>query len=160
MDQWAVESHPWLALLPAHMVPYYWSVQEGEYATDIAFRTPEDLRRLYPQLKHYATEVLQGADVLRFLGYRVTKAGQPRRDFAGEVVTTVKELVEGTCVKHRALQNSLKMYDKFGQVLRLENLLTGVLQTSPRLRKIQGAVDHSRGPPRSRPGKSSDKSST
>ena len=41
------------------MVPYYWSVQEGEYATDIAFRTPEDLRRLYPQLKHYATEVLQ-----------------------------------------------------------------------------------------------------
>ena len=39
-------------------------------------------------------------------------------------------------------------------------LKTGVLQTSPRLRKIQGAVDHSRGPPRSRPGKSSDKSST
>jgi hypothetical protein len=126
LDQWAVESHPWLALLPANMVPYYWSVQEGEYATDIAFRTPEDLRRLYPQLKHYATEVLQGADVLRFLGYRVTKAGQPRRDFAGEVVTTVKELVEGTCVKHRALQNLLKMYDKFGQVLRLENLLINV----------------------------------
>lgn len=126
LDQWAAESHPWLALLPANMVPYYWSVQEGEYATDIAFRTPEDLRRLYPQLKHYATEVLQGADVLRFLGYRVTKAGQPRRDFAGEVVTTVKELVEGTCVKHRALQNLLKMYDKFGQVLRLENLLINV----------------------------------
>ena len=126
LDQWAVESHPCLPNLSAHVVPYYWSVQEGEYATDIAFRTAEDLRRLYPQLKHYATEVLQGADVLRFLGYRVTKAGQPRRDFAGEVVTTVKELVEGTCVKHRALQNTVKMYDKFGQVLRLENLLINV----------------------------------
>ena len=34
--------------------------------------------------------------------------------------------MEGTCVKHRALQNSLKMYDKFGQVLRLENLLINV----------------------------------
>ena len=48
LDQWAVESHPWLAFLPADMVPYYWSVQEGEYATDIAFRTPEDLRRFIP----------------------------------------------------------------------------------------------------------------
>jgi hypothetical protein len=41
-------------------------------------------------------------------------------------VTTIKELVEGTCVKHRVLQNLLKMYDKFGQVLRLENLLINV----------------------------------
>ncbi len=107
-------------------VPYYWSVQEGEYATDIAFRTPEDLQRLYPQLVHFATELLQSTDVLRFMGYRVTKSGRPRRDFAGEVVTTIKELVEGTCIKHRALQNLLKMYDKFGQVLRLENLLINV----------------------------------
>jgi hypothetical protein len=60
------------------------------------------------------------------MGYKVTKAGQPRRDFAGEVVTTIKELVEGTCVKHRVLQNLLKMYDKFGVVLRLENLLINV----------------------------------
>src|SRR5258708_28010050 len=60
------------------------------------------------------------------MGYKVTKAGQPRRDFAGEVVTTIKELVAGTCVKHRVLQNVLKMYDKFGQVLRLENLLINV----------------------------------
>ena len=77
----------------------------------------EDLQRLYPQLKHYATEILQSSYVLRFLGYRVTKAGQPRLDFARDVVTTVKELLESTCVKHLALQNLLKMYDKFGQVL-------------------------------------------
>ena len=71
-------------------------------------------------------ERLNSYDVLRFLGYRVTKAGQPRRDLAGEVVTTIKELVEGTCVKHRVLQNAPKMYDKFGQILRLENLLINV----------------------------------
>ena len=41
-------------------------------------------------------------------------------------MTTIKELVEGTCVKHRVVQNSMKMYDKFGQVLRLENLLINV----------------------------------
>ena len=107
-------------------VPYYWSVQEGEYATDIAFRTPEDLQRLYPRLVQYATGPLQSTDVLRFMGYRVTKSGRPHRDLAGEVVTTIKELVEGTCVKHRVLQNGLKMYDKFGQVLRLENMLINV----------------------------------
>jgi hypothetical protein len=126
LDGWAAQSHPWLPQLVVPPVPYYWSVQEGEYATDIAFRTPEDLQRLYPRLVNYATGPLQCTDVLRFMGYRVTKSGQVPRNFAGEVVTTIKELVEGTCVKHRVLQNSLKMYDKFGQVLRLENLLINV----------------------------------
>ncbi len=126
LDGWAAESHPWLSRLVVPPVPYYWSVQEGEYATDIAFRTPEDLRRLYPRLVRYATGPLQSTDVLRFLGYRLTKAGEPRRDLAGEVMTTIKELVEGTCVKHRVPNNGLKMYDKFGQVLRLENLLIDV----------------------------------
>jgi hypothetical protein len=126
LDGWAAASHPWLSQLLGPPVPYYWSVQEGEYATDIAFRTPEDLQRLYPRFVQYATGPLKSTDVLRFLGYRVTKAGRPHRNLAGEVVTTVKELVEGTCVRHRVLQNVQKMYDKFGQVLRLENLLINV----------------------------------
>ena len=126
LDRWANGSHPVLEKLLAQPVPSYWSVQEGEYATDIAFRNPEDLQRLYPQLVHFATELLQSTDVLRFMGYRVTKSGRPRLDFADEVVTTIKELVEGTCVKHRVGQNLLKMYDKFGQVLRLENLIINV----------------------------------
>jgi hypothetical protein len=126
LGRWANESHPWLARLLPVDVPYYWAVQEGEYATDIAFRTPEDLQRLYPQLVHYATELLQSGDVLRFLGYRVTKAGRCHGRLPGEVVTTIKELVEGTRVKHRVAQNAVKMYDKFGQVLRLENLLIDV----------------------------------
>jgi hypothetical protein len=126
LDGWAAESHPGLSRLVGPPVPYYWSVQEGEYATDIVFRAPEDLGRLDPRLVQYATGPLQSTDVLRFLGYRVTQSGQPRRDLAGEVVTTIKELVEGTCVKHRVRQNGLKMYDKFGQVLRLENLLINV----------------------------------
>jgi hypothetical protein len=126
LDRWADESHPWLSQIGADVVPYYWSVQEGEYATDIAFRSPEDLQRLYPQWVHYATELLQSGDILRFLGYRVTKAGRRRGGLPGEVVTTIKELVEGTRVKHRVAQNSVKMYDKFGQVLRLENLVINV----------------------------------
>jgi len=126
LDGWAQASHPELEAVLAAAVPYYWSVQEGEYATDFAFGSEAELRRLYPRLVHYATELLRSTDVLRFMGYQVTTAGQPRRDFAGEVVTTIKELAEGTCVKHRVLQNLLKLYDKFGIVLRLENLLINV----------------------------------
>jgi hypothetical protein len=136
----AAESHPWLSRLVAPPVPYYWSVQEGEYATDIACRAPEDLRRLYPRLVRYAIGPLQGTDVLRFLGYRVTRAGEPRKDLAGEVVTTIKELVEGTCVKHRVRNNGLKMYDKFGQVLRLENLLIDVRDFKV-FRRREGVTD-------------------
>src|SRR5262249_2513264 len=126
LDRWVAQSHPWLPHLLAPPVPYYWSVQEGEYATDIAFRAPEDLQRLYPQWVHSATELLQSGDVLRFLGYQVTKSGQCRNGLPGEIVTTIKERVEGTRVKHRVAQNAVKMYDKFGQVLRLENLLIDV----------------------------------
>jgi hypothetical protein len=126
LERWAQQSNPMAATLLAAPVPHYWAVQEGEYATDIAFRTPEDLEQLYRRLVHFATELLKGTDVLRYMGYRLTKAGQPRQDMVGEVMTTIKELVEGTCVKHHVRENLLKMYDKFMQVLRLENLLIGV----------------------------------
>jgi hypothetical protein len=126
LDRWAQQSNPLAATLLAQPVPYYWAVQEGEYATDIAFGSVADLGKLYPRLVHLACTTLKSTDVLRFLGYRVRKDGQPRQDFAGEVMTTIKELVTGTCVKHRLLNNLLKMYDKFGHVLRLENLLINV----------------------------------
>src|SRR5260370_81842 len=82
---WAQESHPGLGSLLAAAVPYYWSVQEGEYATDFAFRSAAELGQVYPRLVHYATELLQSTDVLRFMGYKVTKAGKPRRGFCGGV---------------------------------------------------------------------------
>lgn len=124
LDGWAAQSHPW-KFLP-EPVPYYWAAQEAEYATDIVFATPEDLQRLYPRFVHHACQAMRGTDVLRYMGYRVRQDGCPRLDMAGEVLTTVKKLLEGTCVKHHYLENLLKMYDKAWQVLRLENLLMNV----------------------------------
>ena len=106
--------------------PYYWSVETAEYATDFAFGTAADLQRVYPLLVRHACQTLKGSDVLRFMGYRVRQDGKPRQDLAGEVTTRIKELVEGTCVKHHLLGNLLKMYDKFAEVLRLEALLRNV----------------------------------
>jgi hypothetical protein len=104
-------------------VPHYWSVETGEYATDFAFRSKEELQRIYPLLVEHARTILKSPDLLRFMGYQVRKDGTPSERLAGEVTTRIKELVEGTCVKHQILDNILKMYDKYGVVLRLESLL-------------------------------------
>lgn len=126
LDGWAQANHPWLASLLKCPIPYYWSVQEGEYATDIAFRSAEDLAQLYPLWVHHAYATLQSGDLLRYMNYRVRADGKPHGEVLGEVKTTVKELLEGTCVRHRILQNLLKMYDKMMSVLRLETMLIDV----------------------------------
>jgi hypothetical protein len=123
LDSWARESFPLAEQLLPCPVPYYWSMETGEYATDFAFRSVEDLARIYPLLVEHARTTLRSTDLMRFMGYKVRKDGMPRVDFAGEVTTRIKELVEGTCVKHHVLANLLKMYDKFGLILRLETLL-------------------------------------
>jgi hypothetical protein len=123
---WARQSNPLEATLLKCPVPYYWSVDAAEYASDMAFANAADLGRLYPLLVRHALTTLQSTDFLRFMGYRVRQDGKPREDFAGEATTRMKELVEGICVKHQVLENLLKMYDKFGEVLRLENLLRNV----------------------------------
>jgi hypothetical protein len=127
LERWARQSNPLhTRLLQPCPVPYYWSVESAEYATDIAFHSADDLQRWYPLFVRHASETLQGSDLLRFMGYRVRPDGRPWENLAGEVTTRVNELVEGIRVKHQVLDNLLKMYDKFGVVLRLETLLRDV----------------------------------
>ncbi len=121
LDQWVAQSHRLAeGFLPCH-VPYYWSLETGEYATDFAFRSKEDLQYIYPLMVEHARTTLRSTDLLRFMGYRVLQDGKPSQRLAGEVTTRIKELVEGTCVKHYVLNDLLKMYDKFGINLRVES---------------------------------------
>jgi hypothetical protein len=103
-------------------VGYYWSIQESEWATDVMFRSPQALARLYPQLIRHATVHLDSRDVLRFLGKRVAADGVDPR-FAGQVVSDLRQRPEGLRIKHRVNANSIKMYDKQGSVLRIETTL-------------------------------------
>jgi hypothetical protein len=121
LDGWARQSFPLCDTLLKTQVPYYWSVQEGEFATDIVFRSAEDLARLYPTWVQHAYSTLHGHDLLRFMNYRVRPDGRPLA--LGEVKTTIKELAEGTCVRHYVMRNLLKMYDKQQSVLRIETAL-------------------------------------
>ena len=102
---------------------YYWTTQESEYATDVMFKSPRPLQRLYPALVRHAITSFSSADVMRFLGHQVAAHGKVRGNFKGEVVSDLKRRPEGIRVKHTLNANSIKMYDKQGSVLRIETTI-------------------------------------
>lgn len=104
-------------------IPYYWSAEQTEWATDVMFRSPEALARVYPGLVRQAVHTFQSGDVLRFLGQKTTPKGQVYGNFRGEVTSDLATRHEGVRVKHRLGRNSLKMYDKQGSVLRVETTI-------------------------------------
>ena len=102
---------------------YYWSVDQSEYATDFMFRSPGALAAIYPQLVHHGIQHCGSPEVLRFLGRVVPAHGRVHRLYKGEVETSLTHRPEGVRLKHHAGGNSIKIYDKHGQVLRVETTM-------------------------------------
>lgn len=96
---------------------YYWTVRQGEYATDVMFRDEQSLAQIYPALVRQAIEGFSSEDALRFLGRRTNTK------FNGEVQTNLQKRVEGVRVKHWVEENSIKIYDKAGSILRVETTI-------------------------------------
>ena len=95
-----------------------WVVDQAEFATDLLFKSPAALSGLYRKLLHYATLTFTPKDILGFLGRKWD------RRFDGDVQTEVKtDRIVGTRIKHRMTRNWLKMYDKFGLILRVETVI-------------------------------------
>lgn len=101
---------------------YYWSADETEWATDIMFRNTKTLDRLFPMLARHALIVTDSANVMRFLGKIPPGADLPPR-ISGDVRGDRLRRHEGICVKHSAGKNSVKMYNKAGNVLRTETTI-------------------------------------
>jgi hypothetical protein len=102
---------------------YYWCVFESEWATDTMFRSPEDLARLYPRFIHHGMTSFCSPDVMRFLGRKGPSEHYVPQAFKGEVITTLKRRPEGVRIKHGVNNNSIKLYDKQGCVLRVETTI-------------------------------------
>jgi hypothetical protein len=96
---------------------YYWSIRESEYATDVMFKDATSLQEVYPDLVDHAMKRMDSQDVLRFLGRRTNSR------FKGEVTSDIQVRSEGMRIKHRVEENSIKMYDKQGSVLRIETTI-------------------------------------
>jgi len=102
---------------------YYWSVYQSEWATDIMFKSPDRLAKIYPQLLRHAITTFQSPDVMRFLGRKIPPEGNIPHAFAGEVLSHLKERPEGIRIKHWVGINHIKLYDKQGSDLRVETTI-------------------------------------
>lgn len=107
---------------------YYWSLSQSEFATDILFRDEASLEEIYRSLLRHAMENFRCQDVLRFLGRRVNCR------FQGEIRTHLGQRVEGLRIKHWVEENSIKMYDKAGSVLRIETTINNTARFKVRRR--------------------------
>jgi hypothetical protein len=114
--------------------PYYWSVSESEYATDILFRDAPALARVYPALVDHAIKRFDSRDVLRFLGQRTNSR------FNGEVSSSLLTRSEGVRVKHWLQENSIKMYDKQGSVLRVETTINNARRFKVRKMTVRKGI--------------------
>ena len=117
LDRWAEQVNPLLReLLDGY--PVHWVVDQAEYATDLVFKSRAALAGLYRTLLDYAVRTFTPKDILGFLGRKWD------RRFDGEVHTHYEDdRWFGTRIKHRMKSNWLKMYDKFGLILRVETVI-------------------------------------
>jgi hypothetical protein len=115
---------------------YHWSLMQVEYATDLAFRSRATLGPLYDQLIRESVLSVKAEQVASFLGRQITP------QLAQEIGSQFSTRIEGTCVKHRFGKASIKMYDKFAIVLRIETTTNDVS-----FFKHHRKVEHRDGPP-------------
>ena len=118
LARWAREFNPILREPWLKQCHYYWTIQQAEYSTDVLFASRSKLAQLYQRVLDYATVNFGAQDILTFLGRKL------HGNFAGEVLTDLKkDRAPGARIKHRVKDNWLKMYDKFGQILRVETVI-------------------------------------
>jgi hypothetical protein len=93
---------------------YHWSMDQCEYATDIVFQRQADLQAIYEDLARTAIHTVKPDNIATFLGRKLST------QFEGEMGNRFNIRIEGTRIKHTMGPVSLKLYDKFGLILRIE----------------------------------------
>jgi hypothetical protein len=117
LDRYAARCCP---LLDTFGQTYHWSLMQVEYATDLVFRSAATLGPLYEQLTRQSVLSVKAEQIATFLGRQITP------QLAQELGSQFSTRIEGTCIKHRFGDASVKMYDKFRQILRIETTTNDV----------------------------------
>jgi hypothetical protein len=117
LDQFAAQYCPVIQTLNATC---QWSLMQVEYATDLVFKQRRTLQAFYPLLLESLIHAVKPEDIAMFLGHKLTG------NYQGEVGSRFNVRVPGTRIKHALRAAALKMYDKFGLILRIETTVTEV----------------------------------
>jgi hypothetical protein len=108
---------------------YYWSADETEYATDLMYRSRADVEALSQRLLWEGMKISDAPSVMRYLGKGgISAAGKIRGTIPDEIVSDYRRRAPGVRIKHWVNQNSVKMYSKAGNVLRVETTINNTRQ--------------------------------
>ncbi len=91
-----------------------WGTAQIEYSTDIIFERAEVLKPVYEEIVRTLSHAVKPDQIAMFLGKRLS----PR--FDGEMGTGFVRRVEGMCLRHFMGSSGIKVYDKYGRILRIE----------------------------------------
>jgi DNA-binding MarR family transcriptional regulator len=97
----------------------HWSIMQPEYATDVIFRDRDCLAPIYEELVRTLSHAVHPHNVAMFLGKRLT-------GYEGELGGRFSTRIEGHAIRHFMGDNGIKMYDKFGCILRIETFSNDV----------------------------------
>jgi hypothetical protein len=95
-------------------VAYHWSIMQAEYATDIVFKRQKDLQAIYPRLVETLIHSVKPENIATFLGRKL------HGNYQDEMGNNFNVRIMGSRIKHHMGPVSIKMYDKFGIILRIE----------------------------------------
>lgn len=96
---------------------HYWVIDQSEFATDIMFRDRNTLSPVFQVLLRWAMLCFSVKNIMAFLGRKL------HGNFQGEVRTEYRDRWPGARIKHTLNRNWIKMYDKFGCILRIETVI-------------------------------------
>ena len=107
---------------------YYWCIDQCEFATDINFKSREDLSIFYKKLVETTYFTFSSEDIYSFFGRNIKYMGKFKK---GEITSDLRNRYQGYRIKFKINNNQIKMYDK-GNNLRIE-----VTINNPREFKVQ-----------------------
>ncbi len=101
---------------------YRWTISQAEYSTDIIFNNDNELQLLYDQLVINCIHAVKPGNVATFFSRKL--APKYKQDVGGNFNLQI----QGTRIKHHMGVNSIKMYNKGKNILRIETTINKITE--------------------------------